>query len=260
MRSRCRCSTTDGDSALALHAVTPALRAEGIDGSAAMKRSARAAPLWATRLPEQTEALWDWLLAQDADTLTELLAYCVSCTVKPMREPCADQLAAAVALDMAQWWQPTVARLSRARLQDAHLRGRHRSQGQGGGGQHRHAQERRHGRTRRRIAQRHRLASRHAPRRIAARHDDTGSGLVPGPVIARAAETAPGSGRARLSVVPAAVRRGRSENCGLLPAPPPPCQLARHFAWSQRRRFSFAHPCRGIKIRRFCARLTATKH
>ena len=26
-----------------------------------------------------------------------------------MREPCADQLAAAVALDMAQWWQPTVA-------------------------------------------------------------------------------------------------------------------------------------------------------
>ena len=33
----------------------------------------------------------------------------MACTVKPVREPCADQLAAAVALDMTQWWQPTVA-------------------------------------------------------------------------------------------------------------------------------------------------------
>jgi ParB family transcriptional regulator, chromosome partitioning protein len=98
----------DSDSALALHVVTPALRAEGLDGSDAMKRSAQQRGLWATQLPEQTEALWNWLLTQDADTLTKLLAYCVSCTVKPMRERCADQLAAAVALDMAQWWQPTV--------------------------------------------------------------------------------------------------------------------------------------------------------
>jgi ParB family transcriptional regulator, chromosome partitioning protein len=98
----------DGDSALALHVVTPALRAEGLDGSDAMKRSAQQRGLWATQLPEQTEALWDWLLAQDTETLTKLLAYCLSCTVKPMRDPCADQLAAAVALDMTQWWQPTV--------------------------------------------------------------------------------------------------------------------------------------------------------
>ena len=96
------------ESGLALHVVTPALRAEGLDGSDAMKRCAQQRGIWATQLPEQTEALWDWLLTQDADTLTKLLAYCVSCTVKPMREPCADQLAAAVALDMAQWWQPTV--------------------------------------------------------------------------------------------------------------------------------------------------------
>ncbi len=32
----------------------------------------------------------------------------MACTVKPVREPCADRLAAAVALDMTQWWQPTV--------------------------------------------------------------------------------------------------------------------------------------------------------
>ena len=96
------------ESGLALHVVTPALRAEGLDGSAAVKRSAQQRGIWATQLPEQTEGLWDWLLTQDAETITKLLAYCVACTIKPMREPCADQLAAAVALDMAQWWQPTV--------------------------------------------------------------------------------------------------------------------------------------------------------
>ena len=96
------------ESGLALHVVTPALRAEGIDDSAAMKRLMQQRGLWATQLPEQPEALWDWLLTQDAETLTKLLAYCVACAVKSMREPCTDQLAAAVALDMTQWWQPTV--------------------------------------------------------------------------------------------------------------------------------------------------------
>ena len=41
--------------------------------------------------------------------MTGLLAYCVACAVKPERDPRADQLAAALSLDMAQWWQPTVA-------------------------------------------------------------------------------------------------------------------------------------------------------
>ena len=57
--------------------------------------------------------------------------------------------------------------LSRACLQNADLRGRHRSQGQSSGGEHRHAQERRHGRTCCRTAHRHRLASRHAAGRVA---------------------------------------------------------------------------------------------
>ncbi len=61
------------------------------------------------RLPEDEGALWDWLLAQDAATVTALLAYCVAYTVKPERSTATDRLAAAVALDMAQWWQPTVA-------------------------------------------------------------------------------------------------------------------------------------------------------
>lgn len=52
-------------------------------------------------LLEETEALWDWRLTQDADTLIKLLAYCVSCTVKPVHSPCADEIATAVAVDVA---------------------------------------------------------------------------------------------------------------------------------------------------------------
>ena len=73
-----------------------------------MKRSAQQRDRWTTQLPEQPEALWYWLRTRTTDTLVALLAYCVSCTVKPMREPCADQIATAFSLDMAQWWQPTV--------------------------------------------------------------------------------------------------------------------------------------------------------
>ena len=66
-------------------------------------RSAQQRGLWAMHCPGrlQAEALWDWSLTQDADTPTKLLAYCVACTVKPMCDPCADQIAEAVALVMA---------------------------------------------------------------------------------------------------------------------------------------------------------------
>jgi ParB family chromosome partitioning protein len=96
-------------SAVAIHAVSAALRAEGIDDSPSAKRMAEHHAAWTARLPEEEAALWDWLLAQDATTLTALLAYCVASAVKPEQGAPADRLAAAVALDMAQWWQPTVA-------------------------------------------------------------------------------------------------------------------------------------------------------
>jgi ParB family transcriptional regulator, chromosome partitioning protein len=61
--------------------------------------------------------LWDWLLAQDTATRLDLLAYCAGCSVNAVKEAQqradaerfvhADQLAAALDLDMAQWWQPT---------------------------------------------------------------------------------------------------------------------------------------------------------
>jgi ParB family transcriptional regulator, chromosome partitioning protein len=97
------------DRGLALQAVSPALRAAGIDDSPAAKRLADQHAAWQGRLPDDEAALWDWLLAQDANTVTGLLAYGVACTLKPVRDPRATQLATALSLDMAQWWQPTVA-------------------------------------------------------------------------------------------------------------------------------------------------------
>jgi len=97
-------------SALALRATVPYLRAEGIDDCPAAKATAEQHAVWTARLPDEEAALWgDWLLAQDAAAVAALLAYCVACTVKPERSPATDRLASAVALDMKQWWQPTVA-------------------------------------------------------------------------------------------------------------------------------------------------------
>jgi predicted anti-sigma-YlaC factor YlaD len=84
-----------------------------MDGSPAMKWLAERHAAWAEQLPEQEAALWDWVLAQDAATIAGLMAYCAACTVKPLREACADRLAAAVSLDMAQWWKPSAAYFGR---------------------------------------------------------------------------------------------------------------------------------------------------
>jgi ParB family chromosome partitioning protein len=74
---------------------------------------------WTRQLPESAEGLWAWCLAQDTTTRLGLLAYCAACSVDAVRKPHersdtprlahADQLAAALSLDMAQWWQPTAA-------------------------------------------------------------------------------------------------------------------------------------------------------
>ena len=115
------------DSVLALHVVTPALRADGVEDSAATKRLMQVRGVLATQLPEQPTALWDWLIEQKTDTLLALLAHCVSCTVKPERGVAADRLAAAVKLDMTQWWQPTAsyfARLPKALILEAVANGK----------------------------------------------------------------------------------------------------------------------------------------
>jgi ParB family chromosome partitioning protein len=96
------------DSAFALHAAAPALRAEGLEDNPALKCMADQHAAWQGRLPENEAALWEWLLAQDGPTVSSLLAYCMACTMKPVTDERTVQLATALALDMAQWWTPTV--------------------------------------------------------------------------------------------------------------------------------------------------------
>lgn len=66
---------------------------------------------WRVRMPEDTDALLPWLIAQPQQTLLDLLALCSALSVNTIvRQECAhpgDALAAAVELDMADWWTPT---------------------------------------------------------------------------------------------------------------------------------------------------------
>ena len=121
-------------SALALHVVTPALRAEGIEDSKAMKHGGEQHAAWLKRLPEDAAALWDWLRAQSTDDLLSsclLTAYPAPSSRNAARA--SDRLASTVALDMAQWWQPTVAGYL-GRVPKLLILARcHRRQGQSGG-------------------------------------------------------------------------------------------------------------------------------
>jgi ParB family chromosome partitioning protein len=120
------------ESCLALKLDSADLRtgAEDIEDSCAMTALAERHGLWRDRLPELAEGLWDWLLAQDTATRLDLLAYCAACSVDAVARPHeyrrdgrlhhADRLAAALGLDMAEWWQPTaqsyLGRASKARI------------------------------------------------------------------------------------------------------------------------------------------------
>jgi ParB family chromosome partitioning protein len=103
---------------------------ERIADSRAMAQLAERHALWRQRLPEMADDLWDWLLAQDTTTRLDLLAYCAALSVDAVerahqhgrdgRLHHADRLAAALGLDMAEWWQPTaesyLGRVSKARI------------------------------------------------------------------------------------------------------------------------------------------------
>jgi ParB family chromosome partitioning protein len=124
-----------GESCLALD-----LRSEGLEGSATgFEDSAAARSLaerhdaWKQKLPQRAEGLWDWLLAQDTATRLDLMAHCAGCSVNAVKKVHeradagrfvhADQLAAALDLDMAQWWQPTgasyLSRVPKAKVLEA---------------------------------------------------------------------------------------------------------------------------------------------
>ena len=107
--------------------------AEGIEDSCAAKALTERHEGWERKLPPRADGLWDWLLAQDTATRLDLLAYCAGCSVNAVKKPQeradserfihADQLAAALDLDMAQWWQPTgasyLSRVPKAKVLEA---------------------------------------------------------------------------------------------------------------------------------------------
>ena len=89
----------------------------GIDETPTATAFAERDEAWRQRLPDAAEDLWAWLLSQDTAVRLDLLAHCagraVDAVVRPREHAQsgrlfhADQLAGALNLDMAQWWQPT---------------------------------------------------------------------------------------------------------------------------------------------------------
>jgi ParB family transcriptional regulator, chromosome partitioning protein len=90
--------------------------AEGIDDSKAYKQFAATTKAATKGMPKDPEKLWGWLIKQEQKTLLAILAVCTACAVDAVQkkhDPApsnhADQLAAVLKLDMAEYWQPTAA-------------------------------------------------------------------------------------------------------------------------------------------------------
>ena len=68
---------------------------------------------WRERIPGDADKLLPWLIGQPQETLLELLALCSALSVNAMSareaDDTGDALAAAVGLDMGDWWTPTAA-------------------------------------------------------------------------------------------------------------------------------------------------------
>jgi ParB family chromosome partitioning protein len=114
---------------LALETSDLRVSANAIGDAPAMQKLAEAQARWSSVLPETGDALWPWCAGQGSEELLALLAYCAACSLDAVRRPHrygdpqiahADQLAAALKLDMREWWHPTAAnylgRISRQRI------------------------------------------------------------------------------------------------------------------------------------------------
>jgi ParB family transcriptional regulator, chromosome partitioning protein len=123
------------ESCLDLRLVSRDLRssAEGIAQSGAMAVVTDRRTAWEQRLPDDAGDLFGWLLAEDRATVISLIAFCTAMSVdavrgKHDRHDCprlshADELAGALDLNMARWWEPTkeryLGRVSKALILDA---------------------------------------------------------------------------------------------------------------------------------------------
>lgn len=85
--------------------------ADDMKGSTAWQALATRADTWRQRIPRDSDEMLAWLIEQPQTQLLDLLSLCVALTVNAIAakegEHPADPLAAALALDMADWWQPT---------------------------------------------------------------------------------------------------------------------------------------------------------
>jgi ParB family chromosome partitioning protein len=86
--------------------------ATGYENSPAGAILGQAETEWGDRLPGNPEAMFDWLLGQDRETLLDLLAYCTARSIDAVagRERSRDQsdaIVEALGIDMADWWLPT---------------------------------------------------------------------------------------------------------------------------------------------------------
>lgn len=129
----------DTGTCLGLKAETVSLRtaAEGIGDAKAARAMTSRHDTWLRLLPKEGDKLWNWLWAQDETTRGALMAYCAARTInalqeepwdkQPRRLAHADELARTLALDMADWWQPTktgyLARVCKVRILEAVLEG-----------------------------------------------------------------------------------------------------------------------------------------
>jgi ParB family chromosome partitioning protein len=103
----------------ALQITAQAASLHRVEGSPAAGIIGAAGESWATRMPCNPNDLFAWCLAQDADTLNGLLAFCVANTVNAVltksdspastRFKHATELGDALKLDMTAWFTPTAA-------------------------------------------------------------------------------------------------------------------------------------------------------
>jgi len=103
--------------------------ADGIEDTQAAKALADRQALWAAQMPRDASELWAFVLALDHDSRMALFAHCAALTVFAVKQPwdrkpqalaTADKLAAALSLDMAALWRPTV-RSYFGRVTKAHI-------------------------------------------------------------------------------------------------------------------------------------------
>ncbi|MEO5738256.1 MAG: ParB N-terminal domain-containing protein [Variovorax sp.] len=109
---------SDGVGTRSAMQVTPQLQehallaaADDLKGSAAWEALQTAEGAWIERLPEQRGDWLGWLIALDQHVLLELLTFCSALSINALPSagvaPSANAIANAVALNMADWWEPS---------------------------------------------------------------------------------------------------------------------------------------------------------